>query len=97
MISELCNDIECRVAKIARDKGRNTGGLIKLYRNGVELPTFRNVWIDFVLINDENTRYLCSSCMEIGGKAYDVVIEDEQGHVYYDGWKRREERTADAR
>lgn len=93
MISEACKDIECRVVKTAHDKGRKTGGLIKLYRNGVELPTFRNVWIDFVLINDENTRYLCSSCMEIDGKAYDVVIEDEQGRVYYDGWKRRERQT----
>lgn len=44
MQHETCKDIEVRVAKIAKNAaGRRTGCLLKLYRNGVELPTARNI------------------------------------------------------
>jgi hypothetical protein len=91
---ESCKDIEVRVARIARDRGRKTGCLLKLYRNGAELPTARNIWVDFVLINDENTPYKVDFLYEINGKAYDVIIVDDQGTVYYNGLRRREHQNA---
>lgn len=94
MQHETCKDIEVRVAKIAYDAGRRTGCLLKLYRNGVELPTARNIWIDFVLINDENTAYRVERCTELDGTAYDVVIADEEGRIHYDGYARRIRQTA---
>lgn len=88
-----CRDIEVRVAKIAYDKGRKTGCQLKLYRNGTELPTARNIWVDFVIINDENTAYRVERCTELDGTAYDVVIADDKGRIYYDGWKKRMRQT----
>lgn len=94
---ESCKNIECRVARIATDHGRKTGCLLKLYRNGVELPTARQIWIDFVVTNDETTPYIVKSCTEINGTAYDVTITDTKGMVFYDGWKRRMRQTDYAR
>ena len=97
MQRESCKNIECRVARIATDHGRKTGCLLKLYRNGVELPTARQIWIDFVVTNDETTPYIVKSCTEINGTAYDVTITDTKGLVFYDGWKRRMRQTDYAR
>ncbi|MBQ2498520.1 MAG: hypothetical protein II523_00765 [Bacteroidales bacterium] len=97
MQRESCKNIECRVARIATDHGRKTGCLLKLYRNGVELPTARQIWIDFVVTNDETTPYIVKSCTEINGTAYDVTITDTKGMVFYDGWKRRMRQTDYAR
>lgn len=83
-------DIECRIVKTTRDR---RSGLLKLYRNGVELPTRRNIWIDFVIINNKDTRYQCAKMLEINGKAYDVVICDDKGVVYYNGALKRERQT----
>ena len=91
---ESCKNVECKVVKIAYDRGRKTGCLLKLYRNGVELPTARNIWIDFVIINDETTPYHVDFMYEINGKAYDVIIVDDQGTVYYNGLRRRERQNA---
>ena len=87
-------DIECRIVRRAKD-GRS--GLLKLYRNGVELPTRRNVWIDFVLINNADTHYNVAKLTELNGKAYDVIITDDDDVVHYNGVLKRERQTWCAR
>ncbi len=84
------NEIECKVAHIAKRNGINTGCQLKLYRNGVELQTARKIWIDFIIINNEATPYFVASFKEYNGILYDVKITDEEGTTcFYNGWKRR--------
>lgn len=83
-------DIECRIVRLSKD---GHSGLLKLYRNGVELPTRRNVWIDFAIINNKDTHYNCAGMLEIDGKAYDVIITDDNGICHYNGELKRERQT----
>lgn len=91
----MYDDIECRVVQIAHSKtGGEAGGLIKLYRDGVELPTARKIWVDFVITNDKNTPYRVYSLSIHNGIAYDVVITDDKGKFcFYDGYRKRMRQT----
>lgn len=89
-----CKEIECKIVRVAHDRGRKTGGLLKLYRDGVEIPTARNIWINFIIINDETTPYHVDSMNLINGKAYDVVIVDGGGLCHYNGLRKRLQQTA---
>ena len=90
---ESCKDIECKIVQIAFNGNVKTSGLLKLYRNGIELPTARRIWIDFVVLNDEKTPYRVDSLYERNGIAYDVVITDDKDRKYYDGYKKRMRQT----
>ena len=83
-------DIECRIVRRSKD-GRS--GLLKLYRDGVELPTRRNIWIDFLWINNADTKYEVAKIKEINGKAYDVIICDDKGIIHYNGELKRQRQT----
>lgn len=83
-------DIECRIVRRSKD-GRS--GLLKLYRDGVELPTRRNIWIDFIWINNAETKYEVAKIKEINGKAYDVIICDDKGIIHYNGELKRQRQT----
>lgn len=91
----MYDDIECRVVQIAHSMtGGEAGGLIKLYRDGIELPTARKIWVDFVIINDKNTPYRVDSLSIHNGIAYDVVITDDKGKLcFYDGYRKRMRQT----
>ena len=89
-----CKEIVCKIVRVAHDRGRKTGGLLKLYRHGVEIPTARNIWINFIIINDETTPYHVDSMNLINGKAYDVVIVDGDGLCHYNGLRKRLQQTA---
>ena len=92
--SKYYDDIECRIVKTTQD-GRS--GLLKLYRNGVELPTRRSIWIDFVIINNKDTKYHVADILEIDGKAYDVTVTDDRDIVHYNGELRRLRQTSYAK
>ena len=90
---EPIKDIECRVARLLQDNGRVYGCQLKLYRNGVELPTARKINIDFIIVNNAETVYYVTKYTKINGKLYDVRIEDESGLCHYDGWMKRQRQT----
>ena len=88
---ELNKDIECRVVQVTYNStGHKAAGLVKLLKDGVEIPTARKIWVDFVITNDENTPYHVYTYELYNGVAYDVTISDEEGKViYYDGHAKR--------
>lgn len=88
---ELNKDIECRVVQVTyNNSGHKAAGLVKLFKDGVEIPTARKIWVDFVITNDENTPYHVYTYELYNGVAYDVTISDEEGKVfYYDGHAKR--------